>query len=169
MNKFDTIAQYYDLHRSELIGFATVRLGNRCEAEDVVHDAFLRIMTNQALISPVTLPCLVHTVVRRLVTDRFRHRSVEQQYEHRLHTSAAAADDVESVFSASEITEQLERCIARLPENCRNVYRLHIYGGMKTAEISQTTGEAYRSVEHRLGIARKQVRQHLQYYCATAT
>jgi RNA polymerase sigma-70 factor (ECF subfamily) len=73
-------------------------------------------------------------------------------------------DSVESVLSIREITEQLERGLARVPENCREVYRLHIYGGMKVADISQTLGEGYKSVEYRLGTARKAVRQTLKKY-----
>ena len=63
--------------------------------------------------------------------------------------------------------EQLERGLARLPENCREIYRLHIYDGMKVGEISRELGEGYKSVEHRLGAARKAMRQYLQKYaCA---
>jgi RNA polymerase sigma-70 factor (ECF subfamily) len=41
---------------------------------------------------------------------------------------------------------------------------MHIYGGMKVAEISQTLGEGYKSVEHRLGTARKTIRQYMHRY-----
>ena len=70
----------------------------------------------------------------------------------------------ESVFSAREIVEQMERGLTRLPENYREVYRLHIYGGMKVGEISQQLGEGYKSIEHRLGTARKLMRQFLRKY-----
>lgn len=168
MNNHPAIARYYAEHHAELTGYALSRLGNPCDAEDVVHDAFLRIITNRQLITELTLPSLVYTVMRRLITDRFRHTFVEHQFERRLCTASDCADDVESVYSAVELNERLERCIARLPENCRHVYRLHIYDGMKTAQISEFTGEAYRSVEHRLSVARKQVRERLKSYIATA-
>ena len=71
---------------------------------------------------------------------------------------------LESVFSAHEIMERLEHGLARLPENCREVYRLHIYGGMKVSEISQQLNEGYKSVENRLGTARKAIRQYLKMY-----
>jgi RNA polymerase sigma-70 factor (ECF subfamily) len=69
---------------------------------------------------------------------------------------------MESVFSAKEIMERLERGLARLPQKCREIYRLHIYEGMKVSEISQQLGENYKSVEHRLGFARKSIRQYLR-------
>jgi RNA polymerase sigma-70 factor (ECF subfamily) len=60
--------------------------------------------------------------------------------------------------------EQLERGLARLPENCREIYRMHIYDGMKVGEISRALGEGYKSVEHRLGSARKAMRHYLRKY-----
>ena len=60
--------------------------------------------------------------------------------------------------------ERLERGLARLPKNCREVYRLHVYDGMKVSEISQQLNEGYKSVENRLGIARKAIRQYLKMY-----
>lgn len=68
---------------------------------------------------------------------------------------------MESVFSAHEIMERMERGLARVPENCREVYRMHIYDGMKVSEISRQLGEGYKSVEYRLGTARKVVRAYL--------
>ena len=60
----------------------------------------------------------------------------------------------------------LERGLVRLPENCREIYRLHIYGGMKVGEISRELGEGYKSVEHRLGTARKVMREYLRCYAS---
>ena len=69
-----------------------------------------------------------------------------------------------SVCSVQEITERLERGLSRLPENCREIYRLHVFGDMKVSEISQQLGEGYKSVENRLGLARKAIRQYLRMY-----
>jgi RNA polymerase sigma-70 factor (ECF subfamily) len=38
---------------------------------------------------------------------------------------------------------------------------MHIYDGMKVSEISRQLGEGYKSVEYRLGTARKVVRAYL--------
>ena len=49
-----------------------------------------------------------------------------------------------------------------IPEHCRNIYRMHILGGMRVSEISEQTGEKYKTVENRLGLARKQMRNYLR-------
>ena len=116
------------------------------------------------MITEITLPALVYTITRNLITDYYRRRHTYEAFEHFIKGSSEEDDSMESVFSARELTELLERGLVRVPENCREVYRLHIYGGMKVSEISQAIGEGYKSVEHRLGTARKAVRQYLRKY-----
>ena len=157
-----TLTNYYITHRDELLAYVSSRLGNSVEAEDLVQNVFLRLLTSDRMITEVTLPALVYTIARNLITDFYRRRNHFDDYEHYLKNTDSIEESAESVLSIRDITEQLERGLARVPENCREIYRLHIYGGMKVAEISQCLGEGYKSVEHRLGAARKAVRQQLR-------
>ena len=162
MNKFLTLTNYYVTHRDELLAYVSSRLGNSVEAEDLVQNVFLRLLTSDKMITEITLPALVYTIARNLINDYYRRRTHYEAYEHYLKNTDSIDDSAGSVLSIRDITEQLERGLARLPENCREIYRLHIYGGMKVAEISECLGEGYKSVEHRLGTARKMIRQHLR-------
>ena len=158
----NVIETYYIAHRDELLAFVSSRLGGSDEAEDIVQNVFLRLLTSDKLITEITLPALVYTMTRHLITDYFRRHTTFEQYEHYIKGVCSEAITMESVFSAKEIMERLERGLARLPQKCREVYRLHIYEGMKVSEISQQLGENYKSVEHRLGFARKSIRQYLR-------
>ena len=129
-----------------------------------MQNVFLRLLTSDKMITEITLPALVNTIARNLIADHYRRRTSSEAFEHFIKRSAAEKDSMESVISAHELTELLERGLARVPENCREIYRMHIYGGMKVSEISQSLGEGYKSVEHRLGTARKAVRQYLYKY-----
>ena len=162
MNKFLTLTNYYVTHRDELLAYVSSRLGNSVEAEDLVQNVFLRLLTSDKLITDITLPALVYTIARNQINDYYRRRTHYETYEHYLKNTDSIDDSVSSVLNIRDITEQLERGLARVPENCREIYRLHIYGGMKVAEISERLGEGYKSVEHRLGTARKMIRQHLR-------
>lgn len=158
------ITEYYISHRDELLAFVSSRLGGSDFAEDIVQNVFLKLLTTDKMISEVTLPSLVYTVARNLITDYYRRHTNYEEYEHYIKSQGLSSQ--ESVFSVREITERLERGLARLPENCREIYRMHIYGGMKVSEISQELGEGYKSVEHRLGFARKAMRQYLWRYAS---
>ena len=158
------IETYYRDHRDELLAFVSSRLGGAVEAEDIVQNVFLRLLTTDKMITEITLPALTYTIARNLISDYYRRRNTYEEFEHYIKRSSDDYSSMESVISAKELTELLERGLARVPENCREIYRMHIYGGMKVGEISQTLGEGYKSVEHRLGAARKALRSFLKNY-----
>lgn len=158
------IETYYRDHRDELLAFVSSRLGGAVEAEDIVQNVFLRLLTTDKMITEITLPALTYTIARNLISDYYRRRNTYEEFEHFIKRSSDDYSSMESVISAKELTELLERGLARIPENFREIYRMHIYGGMKVGEISQTLGEGYKSVEHRLGVARKALRSFLENY-----
>lgn len=162
MNKHQLISNYYSLHRAELLAYASTRLGDSDEAEDLVQNTFLRILTSDMLVTEQTLPALVFTICRNLVTDYYRHRASRHEYEHYIQSSYDRGMSMESVFYAADIVEAMERGMIHIPEHCRNIYRMHILGGMRVSEISEQTGEKYKTVENRLGLARKQMRNYLR-------
>lgn len=160
------LSNYYSMHRDELVSFIAVRTVDAIEAEDIVQDIFLRLLRGQHLITPQTLPSLLYTMARHAVCDYYRRRHVHEEYEHYIQTSdfscQTSDDSVESVFSAHQLMERMERSLARLPKACCEIYRLHIYDGMKVSDIAQELSLPYKQVENRLGQARKAVRQQLR-------
>ena len=159
MNNNELISNYYARHRGEIIDFITVRVADADEAEDMVQDLFLRLLRSRQLISPITLPCLVYTMARHSIADYYRRRRIRDEYEHFLTKNTDSIGEMESVISAHQLMERMERTLARLPEACGRIYRLHIYDGLKVSDIAQQLALPYKQVENRLGQARKAVRQ----------
>ena len=158
------------MHRDELISFIAVRIHDVYEAEDMVQDIFLRLLRDKhtTFLSPLTsdLSPLIYTMALHAVIDYYRRAHVYEEYEHFIKTSdlrlQTSDDDTESIFSAQQIMERMERSLARLPKACCEIYRLHIYDGMKVSDIAQELSLPYKQVENRLGQARKAVRQQLR-------
>ena len=173
MNNNQLLSYYYSQHRDELLSFIAVRISpatgrsvtmqaDANEAEDMVQDIFLRLLRSHQLITPQTLPALVYKMARNAVSDYYRRRHVHEAYEHYLRHSDYTDDTLESVYSAQQIMEHMERSLARLPKACCEIYHLHIYDGMKVSDIAQQLALPYKQVENRLGQARKMVRQQLR-------
>jgi RNA polymerase sigma-70 factor (ECF subfamily) len=160
MNNNVHIINYYTLHRGEIIDFIAVRISDADEAQDMVQDIFLRLLRGHRLITPQTLPCLIYTMARHAVVDYHRRRHAYEAYEHSI-KRMDSTQEIESVISAQQLMERLERSLARLPEACAKIYRLHIYDGLKVSDIAKELSLPYKQVENRLGQARKYVRQRL--------
>ena len=153
------VTNYYAQHRVEIVDFIAVRLTDADEAEDMVQDLFLRLLRGHQLITPITLPCLVYTMARHSIADYYRRRRVREEFEHYLIKNTDSIGEIESIISARMLMERMERTLARLPEACGRIYRLHIYDGLKVSDIAQQLALPYKQVENRLGQARKAVRQ----------
>lgn len=163
MNNREIIERYYRDHRRELLTFVSSRLWGRTEAEDIVQDVFLRLLISGNPLLESSLHSLAYTIARHLVNDYYRRHTCRAEYAHQLQVGAMReVDDAESVLSVREITEFLERGLLRVPEQCREPYRMHVYSGMPVREIAQQTGDSYKSVEYRLGVARKEIRNLLR-------
>lgn len=171
MTNNQLLSNYYSLHRDELVSFVAVRCADAVEAEDIVQDIFLHLLRGRQLITPQTLPALLHTMARHAVSDYYRRRHVIDEYEHYIKRSAVChqtsaishqTSPAESVYSARQIMEHMERSLARLPKACCDIYRLHIYGGLQVSDIARELSLPYKQVENRLGQARRAVRQHLR-------
>lgn len=162
MNKETLISNYYSLHRNELLAYASSRLGDKDEAEDLVQNTYLRVLTTNKMLTAHTLPALVYTICRNLINDYYRRRAFHYEYEHYIKSSQIGEISMESVFFAADIIERMERGLTRMPKKCREIYRMHILGGMRVSEISEQTGQKYKTVENRLGMARKQMRSYLR-------
>ena len=161
MNNNQLISNYYAAHRDELLSFIAVRITNAIEAEDLVQDIFLRLLRGHHLITPDTLPALIYTMARHAVSDYYRRRRIYEEYEHYIKRSDCTSE-IESLISARQLMERMERSLARLPQACCEIYRLHIYDGMKVRDIARELSLPYKQVENRLGQARKAVRQQLR-------
>ena len=164
-SKRSIIADYYERHYEELRSFVAYRLPSRGEEEDIVQDVFARLLRMDRMITPLTLPCLVYTTARNLISDRWRHCKRVEEYEHLIAKGGCQctiADDVESVYSAHEIQEILERGIAMLSDRQQKVYRLNVCDGMQVKDISVQLNVSYKNVENRLGTARKTVRNYMR-------
>ncbi len=164
MNNNQLISNYYSEHRDEMVYFIAVQIMDVDEAQDMVQDIFLRLLRGHHLITPETLPAYTYTMSRHAVSDYYRRRRVYEEYEHYILKSdvGSQTSDTESIFSAKQIVERMERSLARLPKACCEIYRLHIYDGMKVSAIAKELSLPYKQVENRLGQARKAVRQQLR-------
>lgn len=158
----EIIARYYAAHIDELRAFFMSRTANKELSEDMAQDVFVRLLGYGKMITEITLPSLTYTVARRMLADYFRHAEVMHRYTQVSTADIFDANDPHTVCLANELTCILERGITSLPEQCRNIYRLHVYDGLKVSRIAELTQINYKTVENRLGFARNSVRAFIR-------
>ena len=124
-------------------------LGNKSEAEDVAHDAYLRVYPviekNQAQKPEAVL----YTTARRLAFNRLKRRRIapfapEPPLEE---FSASSAPGVVQQVMARQELQQFEQAIAGLPEGCRAVLLLRKIELLSHQQIATRLGIAVSTVE----------------------
>lgn len=158
----DFIAKYYSDHVNELRTFFMVRLADHALSEDMAQDVFVKILGYGQMITEQTLPSLVYTVARRLLTDHYRHLMAVRRQQSLLSSEIFDGNSPLAIYEANELAATLEDGIAHLSEPCREVYRLHVYDGLKVSRIAETMQLNYKVAERRLGIARRAVRDYVR-------
>lgn len=150
-------------HRRALYVFALSLSRSPVAAEDLVQEAYLRLLERDASDPPRRVRSFLFTVVRNAATDelRRRRRSLES---HRWVALSRARPGVPRRFS--EATAQaISGALADLPDEQREVVMLKVYGDLGLAEIAElldvpmgTVASRYRyGIEKLGGVLRKEL------------
>ena len=161
-NQGQMIANFYTVHHAELVNYATSRLGNREEGEDLVQDVFIKMMSFEGIINEATIKSFAFTIAANKIKDHlrrriFRHKMEENaKYEMELQYS-----HVERVVEYHDTLRMVNDSMARLSPACAKVYRMSLFEDMTAGDIAQETNVSKRTVESQLFTSRKQVRAML--------
>ena len=143
---------FTDLYRATvqpLRRFLARMLTDHTEAQDVAHDAYLRILPQLDDNSARNPEALLYVTARRLALNRLKRR-------HRSPIDAAASPEIEPADPESDTARQaivrqelklLEHAIADLPAGCRSVLRLRHDEQLSHREIADRLGIAVSTVE----------------------
>lgn len=139
-------------------------LGNTADAEEVAHDAYLRIQPSVDCKQAENPEALLYTTARRLAFNQLKRRriapfaSVGTPIEH---TASAQPDVVDQVMARQE-WQHLEHAIASLPEGCRTVLLLRKVEFLSHKEIAHRLGITVSTVEKQHARALRLLRASLE-------
>ena len=124
-------------------------LGDSSEAEDVAHDAYLRVFSAADRRPPDKPEALLYTVARRLAFNRIKRRRVAPfaREAQEPDTAASPGPGVVQQVMARQEWRQLERAIGQLPAGCRTVLLLRKVDLLSHREIARRLGIAVSTVE----------------------
>jgi RNA polymerase sigma-70 factor (ECF subfamily) len=129
--------------------YLTRLLGNTTEAQDVAHDAYLRVYPSVE--DPATLQpqAVLYTTARRLAINRLKRRGISpfSTDGSTVETAASATPGVVQQVMARQELKLLETAIAGLPDGCRNVLLLRKVELLSHREIAERLGIAISTVE----------------------
>ncbi|WNJ84575.1 sigma-70 family RNA polymerase sigma factor [Pseudomonas canadensis] len=145
------VQNIYEQHHSWLHGWLKGRLHNACDAADVAHDTFVRILGGRHAAQIVEPRDYLATIARGLVIDRYRRHAIEQAYKQTLaERPEAIAISEEDRAIIIETLVAVDKALSVLGERARRIFML-----------SQIEGLTYQQIADQLQVSLTTVKKHM--------
>lgn len=134
------LADIFVTHRSQLCHVATKILGSRERAEDVVQDAYLKVMEADTVFIVKQPAAYIFRVVRNLAIDHYRRAALESSVfalEEEGHSVLSYAELPETISINRQQLDLVVRALDQLPERTRKVFELYRMNGLTQREIAK--------------------------------
>nr|WP_189672895.1 sigma-70 family RNA polymerase sigma factor [Pseudomonas taiwanensis] len=136
----------------ELVSFLSARLGSRQAAEDVAHDAYLRVLERTDAQQIEHPRAFLYRTALNLVVDRHRRQRVRQaepldvlDSDERWHIQAPSQE-----MQLDQRLALMQRALDELSKPCRDSFLLRKLEGLSHQQIAE-----------RLGVSRSMVEKHI--------
>ena len=153
-------------HYQNLCRYAGTFVRDSDEAEDIVQKTFVTIWEKKTDIAVETsVKSYLYGAVRNAALNNIKHRQVRQK-----HASSVTVADHISTDSAhdhlvsEELNGKINSAIEMLPEQCRLVFKMSRFEGLKYSEIADQLGISVKTVENQMGKALRRMRHELHEY-----
>jgi len=141
----------YDAHARPLLRLAVALTADPALAEDLVHDAFVRLHRAATPPAPEAEGAYLRRIVTNLAHDHHRHGAVVRRL-------APAPDDpapsAELDALGGDRARAVAAAVASLPARQRDCVALHYFGGLTDAAVATELGISAGSVKTHLHRAR---------------
>lgn len=149
------VGRLYANHHSWLLGWLHRRLGHRCDAEDLAHDTFIRVLRSQQDVRELRQPmAFLATIANSLVINRWRRQEIERAYLEALAERPGAEQaSPEDQHLVIETLLQLDSLLAGLTGRARQIFFLSQLDGLTYPQIARQLSLTVAQVQRAMGKA----------------
>jgi RNA polymerase sigma-70 factor (ECF subfamily) len=155
----------YEEHAQPLFGFLVYRTGDRALAEDVLADAFERVLRARRRFDPrrASEKTWLYSIALNALRDHLRRADAEARALQRAQPVSASAGggDIDHGLEAVEERDRLGRALAALSDEEREAVSLRYGADLAIPEIAQALDEKLTTVDGRLRRALRKLREEL--------
>lgn len=149
-----------------LCRYACSFLNDREEAEEVVQSTFIQVWEKRGSIEVQTsFRSYLYRMVRNACLNVLKHKKVKQAHAmHELAVGQEAHESVHETLLSSELELKVGEVMMDLPEQCRIIFQLSRFEGLRYGEIAEQLQISVKTVENQIGKALKIMREGLKEY-----
>ena len=153
----------FDLYKVKLYRYIFSVAKSEEIAEELVHDVFLKIWTNQQMLIQVDNPATyIYTIARNKTLDHLRKVAREKKLIDAVWNSMAGFhNDTQELIEANESDKLIKEAINGLSAQKQLIYQLSRNEGLNHEQIAQKLNISKSTVNNHLVEAIKQIKAYL--------
>ncbi len=160
----------FNAHYGALCGYANKYLDETEAAEEIVQEVFVKFWEKCESIAPnSSVKSYLYRSVHNTCLNYIKHLKVRDTYRQYVMVKMETEsynffDDVED----SQLEQKIYSAIGDLPPQCRKIFKLSRFEGLKYQEIADHLGLSVKTIEVQMGKALKVLREKLRAYIRVA-
>ena len=153
-------------HRPRFVSFVRSRVGDRATAEDIVQNAFTRLVEQPPGLTGADLSRWFYRVLRNAIVDRHRRQSAESRGVERWQSDPTTQP---SAQAPRRLCGCVRKALLALPAKSRTILQAVEIEGMTPAAFGRAEGITAGNASVRLHRARRLLADQLKGICGTCT
>lgn len=155
--------QLFKMHFRGLHAYAYTIVKDDAVAEDIVQNVFFKVWEKRELLEiESSHKAYLYKAVYHDSLNYLKHKKVKAA--HVMHVVRNSNDKVENTSGkvlTTELKERIHVALNELPEQCRTVFQMSRFEGLKYQEIADEMGLSIKTIENQMGKALKLLRLKL--------
>lgn len=150
----------FKMHFRGLHAYAFTILKEEAMAEEIVQNVFYKIWEKKQLPEIETSPkAYLYKAVYHDCLNYLKHKKVKSAHVmHVVRHSSDREENASGKVMAGELKEKIHEALNELPEQCRTIFQMSRFEGLKYQEIADEMGLSVKTVENQMGKALKLMR-----------
>jgi RNA polymerase sigma-70 factor (ECF subfamily) len=152
------------MHATNLRNFLLYKFRDLESAEDVVQECFIKLWQNCDNISFLKAKSYLFTMANNMFLNIKKHEQVVRKHKQKNNLTKADNISPEFIIIEEEYAKKLHYLIDSLPEKEKRVFKMSRLDKMKYKEIAIDLNISVKTVEKRMSLALKFLRENLEYF-----
>ena len=152
--------EVYNLQATTLRNFMYYKCGDNATADDFVQEAFVKLWKNCAKVLVKKAKSFLFTVANNLFLNDYAHKKVVLKYQQQKIINHSN-ETPEFLLEEKEFMVKLQKAISNLSEKEREVFLLNRIDKKKYREIAELLDISVKTVEKRMSLALKKLRNQI--------
>jgi len=158
----DALRRIYEKYKNDLLALAIALSRDRATAEDVLHDVFVSFAQYaEKLQLRTSLKSYLSSCIANRVRNMNRAKPQQTLQLNHSGTIGSDCDGPQRLAITAEQSERIEKAMAELPYQQKEVIILHLQSGMRFRAIAESQGVSINTIQSRYRYGLDKLRQLL--------